>query len=146
MERQKLADLEEQLASLERRLQDAEEAEEEAAVVADLRRQSEAVSDRVEAQRKLYEDLEFQHLEDQTRFDEEREGMLQELMTVQNGLLDKYKERENRLQALDNQQTSMLADVRKNIDLLEQERHRLLDQFKKVRFRLLLVQKVVPIE
>nr|KAG5702513.1 hypothetical protein BaRGS_003673 [Batillaria attramentaria] len=91
----------------------------------------ESLQRELENQRRIFDDLEFQQLEAEARFEEEKERISQKLMQDQQQLLVKYKAREDRLQHIDTQQRDMLHNVKTNLEGLERERLQLIDTFKK---------------
>ncbi|XP_070182235.1 pleckstrin homology-like domain family B member 2 isoform X1 [Littorina saxatilis] len=91
----------------------------------------ESLQRELENQRRIFDDLEFQQLEAEARFDEEKERMSNKLLQDQQQLLQKYKAREERLQQIDTQQKGMLGNVKSTLEGLEQDRLKLVDTFKK---------------
>uniref|UniRef100_A0A0B7ARV0 PH domain-containing protein n=2 Tax=Arion vulgaris TaxID=1028688 RepID=A0A0B7ARV0_9EUPU len=85
----------------------------------------------LERQRRIFDDLEFQQLEAEARFETEKEQVSGRLMSQQADLLQKYKEREERLQQIDIQQKQMLGSVKSSLENFKQQRQRLADSCKK---------------
>ncbi|XP_055867257.1 mucin-4-like isoform X3 [Biomphalaria glabrata] len=137
LERQKLLALEEEQHELNARILQSSTAgsgsvnsgalimDEETAAVR-LRLQQE-----LECQRRLFDDLEFQQLEAEARFETEKEQINNRLMAQQAELLGKYKDREERLQQIDVQQKKMLSSVKSNLETLKEKRLELGESYKK---------------
>ncbi|XP_060081466.1 uncharacterized protein LOC132560804 [Ylistrum balloti] len=94
-------------------------------------------------QRRLFEDLEFQQLESEAKFEEEKEQIQRKLMKGQNELLEKYRSREGRLQQIDNQQKEMLSNVKRDMETMERRRQQLVDEFRKDKKQLAGVMKKI---
>ncbi|KAL8618498.1 hypothetical protein ACOMHN_000643 [Nucella lapillus] len=97
----------------------------------DLARLRESLQRELENQRRIFDDLEFQQLEAEARFEEEKERLGHKLMQDQQQLLVKYKAREDRLQEIDSQQKEMVGGVKATLETLERDRLQLIDTFNK---------------
>ncbi|XP_064650642.1 pleckstrin homology-like domain family B member 1 isoform X3 [Lineus longissimus] len=153
-ERQKLAELESQLQVIKDKLdapdtQDNGDENEET-----LQDEYKTLRDQIEQQKRVFDDLEFQQLEVETKFEEERELVQQELFKQQGSLLEKYKDREcnacdadedspdgERLQQIDQQQRDMLQQAKIDIESLEKKRQRLLEDFRREKMRLAVTER-----
>ncbi|GFS08674.1 pleckstrin-like protein domain family B member 2 [Elysia marginata] len=85
----------------------------------------------LERQRRIFDDLEFQQLEAEARFESEREQLNTRLLAQQAELLQKYKEREERLQQIDIQQKCMVSAVKESLENYRQQRLDLIEAYKK---------------
>ncbi|CAL1527925.1 unnamed protein product [Lymnaea stagnalis] len=85
----------------------------------------------LERQRRLFDDLEFQQLEAEARFETEKEQINNRLMAQQAELLHKYKDREERLHQIDIQQKNMLSAVKANLEGFKEQRQHLGESYKK---------------
>ncbi|ELU16802.1 hypothetical protein CAPTEDRAFT_225188 [Capitella teleta] len=108
-----------------------------------LQQQFEQELELMDAQRKVYEDLEFQQLEVETRFEEDREAIQNELLVAHSQLLDKYKHTEERLFEIDHQQHSMLSGVKSSVATLENKRHTLLEDFRREKAELSVTERQI---
>ncbi|XP_059156985.1 mucin-2-like [Physella acuta] len=85
----------------------------------------------LERQRRIFDDLEFQQLEAEARFESEKEQINSRLMAQQAELLQKYKDREERLMQIDVQQKKMLGSVKASLESFKQQRQLLTESYKK---------------
>ncbi|GFO46572.1 pleckstrin-like protein domain family b member 2 [Plakobranchus ocellatus] len=85
----------------------------------------------LERQRRIFDDLEFQQLEAEARFESEREQINSRLLAQQAELLQKYKEREERLQQIDIQQKYMVSAVKESLESFKRQRLELAEAYKK---------------
>ncbi|CAG5125276.1 unnamed protein product, partial [Candidula unifasciata] len=85
----------------------------------------------LERQRRIFDDLEFQQLEAEARFETEKEQTGNRLMAQQAELLQKYREREERLQQIDIQQKKMLGSVKSSLENYKLQRQQLNEACKK---------------
>ncbi|XP_052265266.1 pleckstrin homology-like domain family B member 2 isoform X3 [Dreissena polymorpha] len=116
-ERRRLEDLERAKAGLERQLEVCAP-EEQSALLDRIQRQKELV----DVQRKVFDDLEFQQLESEAKFEEDREQVQRRLLADQNALLDSYKRREDSLRHISLQQQETMTGVRHEMERLHNER------------------------
>ncbi|GAB1599003.1 pleckstrin homology-like domain family B member 1 isoform X5 [Argonauta hians] len=94
-------------------------------------------------QRVYFDNLEFEKLESESKFEQEKEFVRGEILTNQNTLLDKYKSRENRLHQIDCQQREMIQQVKVNVQSLEKSRQSLVEEFRKEKARLQSVERKI---
>ncbi|XP_013410434.1 pleckstrin homology-like domain family B member 2 isoform X4 [Lingula anatina] len=137
-ERHKLRELEHKHYEVEQQLECCSR-EEEPLLLDELQKYQDAI----ENQRKIFDDLEFQQLEVETRYEEEREVVQQQLLQEQNQLLGKYKAREERLHQIDKQQRDMLKQVKVDIEGLETERQKLVEEFRKEKATLSTIDRKI---
>lgn len=130
-ERQKLENLELQNGTLEHQL-DSCTSEERASLLEKLKKNKE----QLDSQRKVFDDLEFQQLESEARFEEDREQTQRRLLLDQNNLLGRYRNREESLQQITNQQRETVHSVKKEMERLESARHKSIDLFKQEKVKL----------
>jgi len=134
LEREKLIALEEQYHQLTARLMRASSSSDSTMVVdEETAARRVRLQQELERQRRLYDDLEFQQLEAEARFDSEKEQLNSKLMNQQAELLRKYKDREDRLVEIDCQQKEMLSSVKTNLETFKLQRQQLTDTYKKER-------------
>ncbi|XP_074653729.1 uncharacterized protein LOC141907874 isoform X2 [Tubulanus polymorphus] len=136
IEKQKLHDLDKLLQTVYLQLDNCQVSEEPA-----LTHQYTQLREQLEVQKKIFDDLEFQQLEMETRFEEDRERVAAELLKEQSDLLDRYRIREDRLQQIDEQQKEMLAQAKLDIEGLEKKRQKLLEDFRREKMRLLSTER-----
>lgn len=79
-----------------------------------------------------HEDLEFQLMELEAKYESELEDIQNRLIKEQDNLLNAFKQRQVNLNDYDQQQTQMLMQVKAETECLEIERQKLIEQFKKV--------------
>ncbi|XP_069115660.1 pleckstrin homology-like domain family B member 2 isoform X3 [Argopecten irradians] len=137
-EREKLLELERHHYDTEQILETCRKEEEEA-YLERFQREQEILDN----QRRLFEDLEFQQLESEAKFEEEKEQIQRKLMKGQNELLEKYRSREGRLQQIDNQQKEMLNNVKRDMETMEHRRQQLVEEFRKDKKQLAGVMKKI---
>ncbi|XP_033759080.1 pleckstrin homology-like domain family B member 2 isoform X2 [Pecten maximus] len=137
-EREKLLELERHHYDTEQILETCRKEEEES-YLDRFQREQEVLDN----QRRLFEDLEFQQLESEAKFEEEKEQIQRKLMKGQNELLEKYRTREGRLQQIDNQQKEMLSNVKRDMETMEQRRQQLVEEFRKDKKQLAGVMKKI---
>ncbi|XP_052803297.1 pleckstrin homology-like domain family B member 1 isoform X2 [Mya arenaria] len=125
-ERQKLEDLELYKAALEKQLETCA-SEEQAGLLDKIQRQKELVDN----QRKVFDDLEFQQLESEAKFEEDREQVQRRLLSDQNTLLTSYRNREDSLQQISQQQRETMLGVKREMDSYEQERQAAIQRYRK---------------
>ncbi|KAK3106893.1 hypothetical protein FSP39_002139, partial [Pinctada imbricata] len=125
-EQQKLRELEDRHYETEQLLDSCSKAE-EGAFLDQYTREQESI----EAQRKILDDLEFMQLESEAKFEEEKEQLQRQLVSEQQELLNKYRNREDRLQQIDTQQSEMIASLRQDMKNLEEHRQKLVQEFRK---------------
>ncbi|XP_014665516.1 PREDICTED: pleckstrin homology-like domain family B member 1 isoform X3 [Priapulus caudatus] len=138
-ERVKLEALEHHLYMMEQQLEDISSEQEEEELLVDYKIEQE----KLENERKLFEDLEFQQLEAEARFEEEQEQLQTQLMDEQNMLIDKYKAREAKLQEIDSQQREMLNQVKLQTEALERDRQKLVEEFRREKMRLGILDRKI---
>ena len=68
----------------------------------------------------------------EAKFEEEREQLQRQLMSEQQELLCKYRNRENRIHEIDSQQTQMVSSARHDMHTLESRRQAMVEEFRKV--------------
>jgi len=90
----------------------------------------------LEESKRSHEDLEFQLMELEAKYESELEDIQNRLIREQDKLLGAFKQRQANLADYDQQQTVMLMAVKAQTECLEAERQKLIDQFKKVKFKL----------
>ncbi len=86
----------------------------------------------LEESKRSHEDLEFQLMELEAKYESELEDIQNRLIREQDKLLNAFKQRQANLVDYDQQQTMMLMAVKAQTECLESERQKLIDQFKKV--------------
>ncbi|XP_052823690.1 pleckstrin homology-like domain family B member 1 isoform X1 [Octopus bimaculoides] len=94
-------------------------------------------------QRIYFDNLEFEKLESESKFEQEKELVRGEILKNQNTLLDKYKSREHRLHQIDCQQREMIQEVKVNVESLEKSRQSLVEEFRKEKARLISVERKI---
>ncbi|CAI9722296.1 pleckstrin homology-like domain family B member 1 isoform X1 [Octopus vulgaris] len=94
-------------------------------------------------QRIYFDNLEFEKLESESKFEQEKELVRGEILKNQNTLLDKYKSREHRLHQIDCQQREMIQQVKVNVESLEKSRQSLVEEFRKEKARLISVERKI---
>lgn len=82
--------------------------------------------------KRQHEDLEFQLMELEAKYESELEDIQNRLIKEQDNLLNAFKQRQVNLNDYDQQQTQMLMQVKAETECLEIERQKLIEQFKKV--------------
>ena len=87
----------------------------------------------LEESKRVHEDLEFQLMELEAKYESELEDIQNRLIKEQDKLLNAFKQRQSNLNEYDQHQTEMLMAVKTETEFLEVERQKLIDQFKKVR-------------
>jgi hypothetical protein len=97
----------------------------------------------LEEAKHIHEDLEFQLMELEAKYETELEDIQNRLIKEQDHLLNVFKQRQASLSELDQQQTQMLLKCKTETDLLEIERLKLIDEFKKQREQLDFVEKKI---
>ncbi|KAL4228838.1 Pleckstrin y-like domain B member 1 [Mactra antiquata] len=130
-ERLKLENLELQNGNLEKQLEQCTH-DEQKCILEKLQRNKEMLDN----QRKVFDDLEFQQLESEAKFEEDREQVQRRLLADQNDLLDRYKTREESLQQISSQQRETILGVKREMERLEIDRHKAVDQFKQEKVKL----------
>ncbi|XP_067678677.1 pleckstrin homology-like domain family B member 1 isoform X3 [Haliotis asinina] len=126
-ERSKLRELEEKHYETEQQLESCEATEEEETLQEKYQLEQEVLDN----QRRIYDDLEFQQFERESRFEEQKEHLNDQVVQDKNILLKKYKAREERLQEIDLQQKEMISVVKNDLEGLEKDRLQLVDLFRK---------------
>jgi len=129
LEREKLMALEEQYHQLTARVMRASSSS-DSMTDEELGPRRVRLQQEVERQRRIYDDLEFQQLEAEARFDSEKEQLNNSLISQQTELLQKYKDREDRLVEIDVQQKATLASVRTNLEAFRQQRQQLAQAYR----------------
>ncbi|KAL3886762.1 hypothetical protein ACJMK2_026735 [Sinanodonta woodiana] len=137
-EHQKLKILEKEHYETEQLLESCSK-EEEDALLERFQKHTEAL----ENQRKLYDDLEFQQLESESKFEEEKEQVQQMLIQDQNILLEKYRNRQDQLHKIDSQRKEMLKSVKANMESLEKKRLQTAEKFKEEKKKLIEVEQKI---
>ncbi|XP_060573136.1 pleckstrin homology-like domain family B member 1 isoform X3 [Ruditapes philippinarum] len=127
-ERKKLENLELQNGTLENQLELCS-SEDKKSVMEKLQKNKEMLDN----QRKVFDDLEFQQLESEAKFEEDKEQSQRRLLADQNNLLDRYRTREESLQQISNQQREAILSVRRDMERFEADRQKSIDQFKQER-------------
>ncbi|PAA87744.1 hypothetical protein BOX15_Mlig019345g1 [Macrostomum lignano] len=123
--------LEDESADLEQQLEATDEAE----TRKQLQEQLKLVEERLEAQRRIYEDLEFKELEDQSRVEEEREHLFRGVVSQQSDLIHKFKDKEAAMQRLEAEARESAARAQAELDELEAERARALAEARREKRR-----------
>ena len=95
----------------------------------------------LEDAKRAHEDLEFQLMELEAKYESELEDIQNRLIKEQDNLLSAFKLRQTNLNEYDQQQTQMLMQVKAETECLEMERQKLIDQFKKQRAQLHQVER-----
>lgn len=134
-ERRRLVELEEEQEELERQLATAPP-EHQQVVLDRLHRHKEILDN----QRKIFDDLEFQQLESEAKFEEDREQVQLRLMSDQEDLLTRYHTRQEGLQDISNQQRDMVAGVKHEMDRMEKERQKSIDEYRQEKLKLVEIQ------
>lgn len=88
----------------------------------------------LEESKRTHEDLEFQLMELEAKYESELEDIQNRLIKEQDNLLNAFKQRQSNLNEYDRQQTDMLVAVKAETEYLEEERQKLIEQFKKVSY------------
>ncbi|XP_053408390.1 pleckstrin homology-like domain family B member 1 isoform X3 [Mercenaria mercenaria] len=127
-ERKKLENLELQNGTLENQLELCA-SEEKSTILEKLQKNKEML----DTQRKVFDDLEFQQLESEAKFEEDKEQSQRRLLADQNNLLDRYRTREESLEQISNQQREAIQSVRRDMEKFEAERQRSIETFKQER-------------
>ncbi|XP_055958658.1 pleckstrin homology-like domain family B member 1 isoform X3 [Patella vulgata] len=130
LEREKLRSLESSTYETEQLLEACSKPDEEEKLLDKYRQEQ----DILETQRHLLEDLEFQNLEEEAKFDEDKDHLETQLIKGQSVILDKYKAREERLIEIDGQQKEMVKSVKNDLENFEKQRSRLVDLFRKEKY------------
>jgi hypothetical protein len=91
--------------------------------------------------KRTHEDLEFQLMELEAKYESELEDIQNRLIGEQDALLNAFKQRHASLSEYDKQQTEMLMKVKAETETLEHERQQLIEQFKKQRTHLQLIER-----
>ncbi|XP_048257939.1 pleckstrin homology-like domain family B member 2 isoform X4 [Haliotis rufescens] len=138
-ERGKLRELEQRHYETEQQLESCEaaaeaaeaEEEEEEEEAETLQEKYQLEQEVLDNQRRIYDDLEFQQFERESRFEEQKEHLNDQVVQDKNVLLKKYKAREERLQEIDLQQKDMIRVVKNDLEGLEKDRLQLVDLFRK---------------
>ena len=102
----------------------------------------------LEESKRVHEDLEFQLMELEAKYESELEDIQNRLIREQDNLLNAFKQRQTNLNEYDQQQTDMLMAVKAETEYLEMERQKLIEQFKKVNilvFLILMISDLVNI-
>uniref|UniRef100_A0A1I8I992 PH domain-containing protein n=1 Tax=Macrostomum lignano TaxID=282301 RepID=A0A1I8I992_9PLAT len=123
--------LEDESADLEQQLEATDEAE----TRKQLQEHLKLVEERLEAQRRIYEDLEFKELEDQSRVEEEREHLFRGVVSQQSDLIHKFKDKEAAMQRLEAEARESAARAQAELDELEAERARALAEARREKRR-----------
>jgi hypothetical protein len=95
----------------------------------------------LEDAKRMHEDLEFQLMELEAKYETELEDIQNRLIKEQDSLLNAFKQRQSNLNEYDQHQTKMLMQVKAETECLEMERQKLIEKFKKQRSQLQLVEK-----
>lgn len=96
----------------------------------------------LEESKRVHEDLEFQLMELEAKYESELEDIQNRLIKEQDKLLNAFKQRQSNLNEYDQHQTEMLMAVKTETEYLEVERQKLIEQFKKVR---ILKKYILPV-
>jgi hypothetical protein len=91
--------------------------------------------------RHAHEDLEFQLMEIEAKYETELEDIQNRLIAEQDHLLSMFEQRQASLNDYDSQQTAMLLRVKSETEALEDDRCKLIEEFKKQRDHLQMVEK-----
>ena len=86
----------------------------------------------LEDAKRMHEDLEFQLMELEAKYETELEDIQNRLIKEQDSLLNAFKQRQSNLNEYDQHQTQMLMQVKAETECLETERQKLIEKFKKV--------------
>ena len=86
----------------------------------------------LEDAKRMHEDLEFQLMELEAKYETELEDIQNRLIKEQDSLLNAFKQRQSNLNEYDQHQTQMLMQVKAETECLEIERQKLIEKFKKV--------------
>jgi hypothetical protein len=86
----------------------------------------------LEDAKRMHEDLEFQLMELEAKYETELEDIQNRLIKEQDSLLNAFKQRQSNLNEYDQHQTQMLMQVKAETECLEMERQKLIEKFKKV--------------
>lgn len=89
----------------------------------------------------IHEDLEFQLMELEAKYETELEDIQNRLISEQDNLLRIFRQRQTSLSEYDQQQTQMLLRVKAETEQLEMERLKLIDEFKRQKDLLQNVEK-----
>ncbi|KAM9299141.1 pleckstrin homology-like domain family B member 1 [Gastrophryne carolinensis] len=98
-------------------------------------------TDRLEAQMKLFEDLEFQQLENESRMEEERETTNQQLLQKKSECQQRIAHRKERLAALELQANQIRFQATQDAEHLGQERSATLLQLHKEKEKLVQMER-----
>ncbi|XP_076338258.1 uncharacterized protein LOC143240159 isoform X2 [Tachypleus tridentatus] len=93
----------------------------------------------LETKRKAFEDLEFQHLEHQTHFEEEKDALNQKLIELKNDI----QERHNRLQELTEQQKAIKEQIILEKTKAEMEKKRIIGELNQLELKMQETDKMM---
>lgn len=93
-------------------------------------------------QRLYFDNLEFEKLESESKYDQDKATIRENILLSQNALLDKYRSRQTRLHQIDKQR-EMLQEVKVNVETLERNRQKLVEEFRKEKARLIHVERKI---
>ncbi len=93
----------------------------------------------LEEAKRLHEDLEFQLMELEAKYETELEDIQNRLIKEQDIILNTFKQRQVTLSEYDEQTSQLLLQVKNETECLEIERQNLIEQFKKVILNSLLL-------
>ncbi|XP_041373083.1 pleckstrin homology-like domain family B member 1 isoform X2 [Gigantopelta aegis] len=131
-ERQKLHDLEHAHYQTEQHLEALCRQDDEDPVLEKYRLEQDVLDN----QQQICDDLEFQQLEVESRYEVDKEELSKRLETEEENLFHKYRAREDRLQEIDQQQREMVNAVKRDLEAMEQDRLKLVDYFRKEKAKL----------
>jgi hypothetical protein len=98
----------------------------------------------LEEAKRLHEDLEFQLMELEAKYETELEDIQNRLIKEQDIILNTFKQRQVTLTEYDEQTSQLLLQVKNQTECLELERRNLIEQFKKV-FKLNIIIMIISI-
>ncbi|CAH2319551.1 pleckstrin homology-like domain family B member 1 isoform X15 [Pelobates cultripes] len=107
----------------------------------DIHKEKEKETELLESQMKLFEDLEFQQLEKESRLEEERETTSQQLLQSKGDCQRSIARRKERLAALEQQANQIRLQAAQDTDHLAQERSATLMQLHKEKERLVQLER-----
>ena len=108
-----------------------------------LEAQCRLIVEALETERKIFEDMEFQQLEIESKYEEEKEEIQRQLLREQEALEETRRERESRLKEIDHQQREMLLACKKDTEALEVKREKLVAEFQLEKEKLKELEKLL---
>ncbi|CAF0719812.1 unnamed protein product [Brachionus calyciflorus] len=95
----------------------------------------------LEEARRAHEDLEFQLMELEAKYETELEDIQTRLIKEQEILIESFKQKQHNLTTFDHEQQKIILQIKSETEILELERLNLIEQFKKHRNQLESIEK-----